>query len=562
MHKRIFNSFTGLILISVIALAILFGILFMNAAQTHEIAAVRDKTHLVAGLLNSGTFEYGERLNVGNTRMTIIAPDGWVLFDNHVGADLSINRSDRKEFIEAIAYGSGEAIRNSVTFGADTFYYTIRLDNGNVLRLSRTLNSLGEVFPIILPNLVMITLAILGLSYFVTHRLTKRIIKPLIEVDFDSLDNTAESALSESQYEELWPYIKKIDRQKYEIAKQLTALQSRAETIEAIIANMREGLVMVDESGIVLAANNSVMEIFGVSASQSILQKNIRHIYRDPDFMKGVRQCLDGEHLEINFTRNDRFYNAFFSPVVANGIGSGAIIFFLDTTAQFKAEKQRREFSANVSHELKTPLTTISAISEMMSNNMAKAEDVTDFSQKIFGHAKRLINIVDDIIRLSEFDESKAPQEFDTFDIHEVAKSVIASLQDMAVDKSVALELTGQPLQINANRRLIDELMYNLIDNAIKYNREGGSVTLNLCEENGFCKISVSDTGIGIAKEHQSRVFERFYRVDNSRSKKTGGTGLGLSIVKHTVEHHNGSIALDSTENIGTTITCVLRKFN
>jgi len=558
MHKRIFNNFAGLVLISVVALAVLFSILFMNAAQTHEMAAVRDKTYLVAGLLNSGTFEYNERLSVGNTRMTIIAPDGWTLFDNHAGADLSVNRSDRKEFIEATTHGSGESIRSSVTFGADTFYYAIQLDNGSVLRLSRTLSSLGAVFPSILPDLILVTAAILGLSYFITYRLTKRIIKPLVEVDFENLDIAADSALNESQYEELWPYVKKINYQKYEIAQQLSALQNRTETIEAIIANMSEGLVMLDEKGLVLTVNKSVLDIFAIPEKHDVIGQNIGHIYRDPEFMQAVKSCLGGTYLEINFARKDRHYNALLSPVTTDGAGGGAIIFFLDTTEQHKAETQRREFTANVSHELKTPLTTISALSEMMTNGMVKLDDVANSANKIYGHSTRLINIIDDIIRLSEFDESKVERNFAVFDIYELAQSVIASLQDKAIEKSVTIELTGQPLQVNANSRLIDELIYNLVDNGIKYNKDGGNVTINLSIADGWCKISVADTGIGISKEHQSRVFERFYRADNSRSTKTGGTGLGLSIVKHITEHHGGKIALDSTEGMGTTINCYI----
>ncbi|MCL2409646.1 MAG: ATP-binding protein [Oscillospiraceae bacterium] len=558
MHKRIFNSFAGLVLISIVALAALFSILFMNAAQTHEMAAVRDKAYLVSGLLNSGTFEYGERLNVGNIRMTIIAPDGWALFDNHAGADLSANRSDRIEFIEAIIHGSGESIRNSDTLGADTYYYAIRLSNGNVLRLSQTMNSLGEVFPSILPNLVIITMAILGLAYFTTYRLTRRIIKPLAAVDFENTDAITDSVLRESLYEELWPYVKKIDHQKQEIANQMMTLKSRAETIEAIIANMREGLVLLDEKGLVMVANKSVLDIFDIPKEQDIIQKNIRHIYRDTEFVQAVKQCLEGAHLETNFARNGRVYNVFLNPVINDENSCGAIIFFLDTTEQFKAETQRREFTANVSHELKTPLTTISALSEMMASGMVKATDVPDFAIKISDHTKRLINIIDDIIRLSEFDESKVEKEFSTFDIYELAKSVISALQEKAAERSVTIELTGQQLKLNANKRLLDELMYNLIDNGIKYNKEGGNVTLNLSEENGWCKISVTDTGIGISKEHQGRVFERFYRVDSSRSKKTGGTGLGLSIVKHITEHHSGKVVLESIEDMGTAVVCYI----
>jgi len=410
---------------------------------------------------------------------------------------------------------------------------------------------LGEVFTSSLPTIIAISLGIILISHFVASRLTHSIIKPLVKIDFENTDMPFESITNESSYEELLPYIKKIDRQKQEIANQLTTLKNRTETIEAIIANMREGIIMLDEKGLVLAANQSVCDIFGISKKHEILQKNIGHIYRDPEFIQRLKQCLDGAHQEINFKKKSRFYSAYLSPA-----NSGAIIFILDITDQHKAEKQRREFTANVSHELKTPLASISALSQMISTGIAKAEDVVEFSGKITGHAKRLINIIDDIIRLSEFDENNIEKLFSVFDVYELAKSVIASLQDEADKKSVTIELTGQTLYVKANIHLIDELMYNLIDNGIKYNKHDGSVNLEISKENGWCKISVTDTGIGIPKKHHNRVFERFYRVDASRSKKTGGTGLGLSIVKNITEHHNGKIALNSAKDMGTTIDC------
>ncbi|MCL1843629.1 MAG: ATP-binding protein [Defluviitaleaceae bacterium] len=545
MQKRIFLNFVGLILICVIFLAISFSLLFFRAAQTHEMASIRDKARLVAELLNQS--EDYEKIDGGDTRITIISPDGWLLSDSYVSANPEVNRSNRTEFVQALAYGSGEAIRASDTLGADTFYYAILLQNGNVLRLSRTLYSLGEAAVSTLPALIIVTVLILIIAYFIANRLTRFIIKPFTKIDFDN------TAITESLYEELWPYMKKIEHQKNEIASQLATLKNRTETIEAIIANMREGLVMLDKKGLVLAANKSALNFFGITKTREILQKNIGHIYRVPEFMQAVKQCLAGAYLEINLSGGGKFFNAFLSPA-----SDGAIIFFLDVTDRYKADQQRKEFTANVSHELKTPLTTISALSEMIASGMAKAEDTAEFSEKISGHTKRLINIIDDIIRLSEFDESKVEKDFTSFDVYELAQTVIASLNDMAKKKSVSVELTGQPLQIKANNQLIDELLYNLIDNGIKYNKDGGYVTIDICEENGLCKISVADTGIGIPPEHQERIFERFYRVDTSRSKKTGGTGLGLSIVKHITEHHEGKIILESTVDTGTKITCYI----
>ena len=553
MQKRIYRNFVVLILICIVVLAASFGLLFMNAARTHEMASIRDNAHLIAGLLNYS--DHAQAQPGGSTRMTIISPEGWVLADSNPAADLSVNRSNREEFIQAITYGSGEAIRDSDTLRAETFYYAIRLQDGTVLRFSRTLNSLGQVLITILPILVTITAIILAAAYFIAHRLTKRIIKPLTEANFDSPSIIPGFGHNESLYEEIWPYIKKIDNQKKEMEKHLSTIKQRADTIEAIIANMREGIVILDENGIVMIANKSVLDIFKIPKERDIKGKSIQHIYRDPEFMQNVKNCLAGAHLEFSFTRNHRIYNVYMNPVTYES-NRGAIVFFLDITQQYKAETQRREFTANVSHELKTPLTSISALAEMIVSGMTKKDDISGFAEKIGAHTNRLINIIDDIIRLSEFDEQKVEKGFTIFDIYELAKTVISNLQEKAAEKAIKFELVGGPMSINANSHLLDELMYNLLDNGIKYNKEGGSVTLEIFEENSLCKITVTDTGIGISKEHQARVFERFYRVDSSRSKRTGGTGLGLSIVKHITEHHNGGIEMESVEGVGTKITC------
>jgi len=440
MQKRIFINFAGLIIICLVLLAVSFGLLFYRAAQSHEKSTIREKAQLIAELFNQGNLAYAEA-GGGDTRMTVISPQGWVMSDSHPGTDININRSDRAEFAQAIANGRGEAIRRSDTLGADTFYYAVLLENGSVLRLSRTLYSLGEVFVSTLPWLFVITFAVLVLAHFIVHRLTKSIVKPLAQVDFEH-PNT------DLLYEELLPYVKKIELQRQEILGQV---------------------------------------------------ENLR-----------------------------------------------------------KAEAVRREFSANVSHELKTPLTTISALAEMIENGMVKPGDITDFASKISSRCARLKDIIEDIIRLSEFDESKVEKNFTTFDIHDLASNVITALQEKAAAKNVTMQLGGQPLFIKANSRLLDEMLSNLLENAINYNNDGGTVKLDICEENKYCKITVVDTGIGISAEHQGRVFERFYRADASRNKKTGGTGLGLSIVKHIIEHHNGRVELESTEGRGAKFACYI----
>ncbi|MCL2068550.1 MAG: ATP-binding protein, partial [Oscillospiraceae bacterium] len=304
-----------------------------------------------------------------------------------------------------------------------------------------------------------------------------------------------------------------------------------------------------------LTANKSAADILGADNTAG---RNILHVCRDMGFIVGVKGCLSGINSEIDFERGARVYNVLFSHVSNEDAITGAVILLLDISDKHESEKQRREFSANVSHELKTPLTTISALAEIMENGMADSGDIKTFAGKISAQSRRLIHIIEDIIKLSEFDEGGIAAEHTEFDLCELARSAADALRERADEKNVSVSIDGGRISITANRQMIDELLYNLIDNAIKYNNDGGSVAVTLSKENGLCKISVADTGIGIAPEHQARVFERFYRADKSRSKKTGGTGLGLSIVKHIAEYHGGSVRLESSIAAGTTVECLI----
>jgi two-component system phosphate regulon sensor histidine kinase PhoR len=358
------------------------------------------------------------------------------------------------------------------------------------------------------------------------------------------------------QYSELQPFASRTEWQTQSVRAKIEELSNRAETIETITNSMQEGLILIDKDGKILSANKSAHKVFG----ENIKNKNILHIYRDTDFQKAVRKCKAGENIEIQIERDSRIYMVFISPVITGGNTGGAVILVHDATERQLAEKQSREFTANVSHELKTPLTTISALSEMIEKGMAKEDDVKGFAGRIKEQSGRLLRLIDDIIRLSEFDEGRAKKEATIFDIWELAETVINALQNNLDAGNVKIELTGERFDISANHRMIDELLYNLIDNGIKYNKENGEVTINLTRpENGLCKIIVTDTGIGIDEKHHPYIFERFYRAEKSRSKKTGGTGLGLSIVKHITEYYNGSLELDSKEGKGTTVTCSLK---
>jgi len=552
MRKRIYRDFIALILICVFCLSAPIIFIFYNAAKKKDVETIRESANLIAEFMNANGGSYADFTGgkVKTTRMTVIAPDGRVLLDSLTDANVLENHAEREEFTEALNSGVGESMRYSDTTKSEVYYCAVRLDDGNVLRVSRPVKSVVSAFTSVIPAILGVTLAVLILARIATLRLTDIIVKPINEIDF----NAAENAVI---YDELAPYMSKIEKQKSEINAQLEELKSRSDTINLISKNMKEGLLLTARNGNILRANKSAASIFGES---DIAGVNILHICRESGFVGAVKRCLAGENTEMVFYRNGKVYSVFFSPSQSNGEIDGAIILFFDSTQKALAEKQRREFSANVSHELKTPLTTILGLSEMIESGMAKPEHIAEFAGKISEQTRRLIDIISDIIKLSEFDEGVIGQkEGEAFDICELAKSVIANLSRKAAEKNVTVELVGGETRIKADKLMIDEVLSNLIDNAIVYNNSGGSVTVDISSDGDYSVISVTDTGIGISLEHQSRVFERFYRVDKSRSKKTGGTGLGLSIVKHVAEEYGGRVELTGEVGKGTTVRCYVK---
>jgi two-component system phosphate regulon sensor histidine kinase PhoR len=415
------------------------------------------------------------------------------------------------------------------------------------LRIRASSDELVDYFAVAIAVCFAVTVIFLVTANLIARKLTEKIVKSLDNIGFDGVNITL--------YDELLPYASKIMGQKQKYNDRIAELSERAYTIKAITGNMQEGMILVDRHGLVLVANKTARDVFG----DKIESKNITHICREGAFRRAVKKCNSGKNAEIKMERGAKVYKVYFSPVFFDkGVSRGSVILLHDATDEFMAEKQRREFSANVSHELKTPLTTITALSEMIAQGMVREEDIKGFAGRITEQSGRLLALIDDIIRLSEFDEGRIIKDTTSFDLWELTEAVINSHRENAGD--IEIHLTGERFEISANQRMIDELLYNLIDNGIKYNTEKGKVTVDLSRtEDSMCKINVSDTGIGINKEHHRHVFERFYRVDKSRSAKTGGTGLGLSIVKHITEHHNGNLELESTEGNGTTVTCFLR---
>jgi two-component system phosphate regulon sensor histidine kinase PhoR len=504
-------------------------------------------------------------------RVSIIAPDGTVTYDNTVPAESLPNHADRKEVQGALESGAGESKRFSATLREEMYYYAVRLSDGSILRAAKTTRSIFSMFAGTLPVVICVMLATVVAGNVIAGKLTNRIVDPINNVQVD--------AVLAPPYDELAPFVRTIAGQRRRIVEQLEDLQKKTNTIDAIMDNMKEGVVLVDGKGIVLSANKSVLQIFEAdapkepasssgsslsssssSSSSSMQGKNILELLRDIDLLKNMRNALAGRSGEMDMERSGQTYRVYFSSVPQ----SGAIILFLNTTERAKREKMRREFSANVSHELKTPLTSILGYAEMLANGMAKEEDRSSFAGKIKDEAARLIELVEDIMMISELDEGRSPESFEDLDLRAVAGEAVEALSLKAGENGISVEVTGEAaagerVSLKANRALMYEMLYNLIDNAVKYNKPGGAVKVSIGREDGRedgrIVVAVSDTGIGIPEEAKDSVFERFYRVDKSRSRKTGGTGLGLAIVKHIALTYNAKITLASRLGEGTTVT-------
>ncbi len=518
MKKRIFVDMAVVIFLTAFLFTALSGIFFHN--------------------------QFGVQMKEGlkTLRVTIIDETGAVGFDNY-RTDLE-NHNNRPEVIAAREHGVGESQRYSDTLGENTTYYAMKMPNDSILRLAFTTSSITGWLYGFLPYVVLSLALVLTISLLLAKRLAHQLLAPINAIDLDRI---------ELAYDELAPFARKIETQQQEISTQIAALEDKAHTIAAITDNMKEGLLFVDKDGIILSFNKRIEEIFN---EKDLSGKNILHLSRQMDFLDHAKFALSGTHTEMVYSHLAKTYAVYFSPATLENAVNGAIILFLDISDKLMAEKQRKEFSANVSHELKTPLTVISALSEMIAQNMAKPEDVQNFAEKIHAQSGGLLALIDDIIRLSEFDEGRLEKSFEAFDVAALARTVAENLTPLAASKNVAVFAPEGNLSINANQRMIEELLFNLIDNGIKYNQEGGRVTVSIEKSQSTVTIRVSDTGIGIDPKHHSRIFERFYRVDKSRSKQTGGTGLGLSIVKHIAEYHGGHVAMESEPGKGTVIAC------
>lgn len=550
MVNKIFRSnfFTSM-LVLLLSFGLTFGVLF-NYFEAQIFMELESEVGYISYAVKNDGIDFINNFNEKDKRITLISQDGTVLADTYANVGELGNHANRKEIKDALKNGSGTSSRYSDTLLEKTLYYAKKLDDGTILRVSTIQNSIVTILLGILQPLIFIVILALILSLFLSRRVSKLIIKPINELD---LDNPA----ANETYEELTPLLNKLSTQKKTIDRQVKEANQKQKEFKMITENMSEGLLVIDKDSNVLSYNQAAIRLLEVSEGKgsSVLAFN-----RSKGFRSVVLDALSGERAENNITHDENTYNLIANPVYENDNIIGAVIVIIDITESAKREHLRQEFTSNVSHELKTPLTSISGFAEMMKAGGMPEETVVDFSTSIYDEAQRLINLVSDIIKISELDEGVVPFEKENVDICELAKDILKRLTPVANKRNITLNIIGDTAYVYGTKKILDEMIYNLCDNAIKYNKENGVVDVIINTTDSKVNLTVRDTGIGIPKGEQSRVFERFYRVDKSHSKLVGGTGLGLAIVKHGAAYHDAEISLESTEGKGTSVTVIFQK--
>ena len=543
MTRKIFRSIVlvaGTVLLA--SLLLILGYLYDFFGGVQE-TQLKDELTLASAAVESTGGDYLAQLSSDRFRLTWIAADGSVLYDTQADASSMESHADREEVQQALKTGEGESTRYSATLLQKTLYYARRLGDGTVLRISVSRATAGLLILGVLQPMLLVLAAALILSGVLARRLSKRIVDPLNRLDLDH-------PLHSGSYEELAPLLGRINQQHREISSQLRTLRRKTDEFDQITGSMKEGLVLLDNAGVVLSINPAAQKLYGVSRAS--VGQDFLTVDRSRDMSRAIADAVKNGHSEVRSERGGRAYQFDLSRIESGGETVGAVLLAFDVTDQEYAERSRREFTANVSHELKTPLQGIIGSAELIGSGMVKPEDLPRFVGHIHDEASRLVTLIDDIIRLSQLDEGG---ELPTEEVDLLALSrETESLRPAAEKKHVTLEVSGESAPVMGVRRLLYEIVYNLCDNAIKYNVEGGSVRVETVCGPETVQLTVSDTGIGIAPDQQERVFERFYRVDKSHSKASGGTGLGLSIVKHAVQLHRGTIALQSEPGKGTCI--------
>ena len=544
MTKRIFRA-TLLVGVAVLiaSLTLVMGALYSYFGRVQE-SQLRDELSLaVVGVEQNGT-DYLKQLRSDQYRITWLRADGAVLYDTQADAESMENHAQRQEVQQALATGEGESSRYSDTLLQKTVYYAKRLPDGTVLRLSAIRVTTGVLVLNMLQPILLVLAAALILSGVLASRLARRITEPLNRLDL-------EHPLENDTYEELAPLLRRMEHQRRQIDRQMDELRRRSEEFEQITGSMNEGLVLLDEAGVILSINPAARRL--LDAAENCVGQDLLTVDRDVALSDALRQAAEQGHSEFRGQRNGREYQFDVTRIQSEGRTAGTVLLVFDVTERAFAERNRREFTANVSHELKTPLQGIIGSAELLENGLVKQEDVPRFIGHIRSEAQRLVTLIGDIIRLSQLDEGE-PMPAEPVELLALAREAAESLQSAAAARNVTITVEGEPVALTGVRRLLYEIVFNLCDNAIKYNTDGGRVQVTVTKENETAAVTVRDTGIGIPPDQQDRVFERFYRVDKSHSKASGGTGLGLSIVKHAVQYHHGTIHLQSEVGKGTEI--------
>lgn len=546
MTKRIFHSIClvamGVFLASItLFMAVLYN--YFTGIQRKELAL---QTGLVAQAVVHEGLAYFDGLDTSACRITWIDRDGEVLYESRSNPGDMENHLEREEIREALANGQGESSRYSVTLMERALYCAKRLPDGTVLRLSVSQNTLLTLFFGMATPICMIFVIAVALSLLLASRLSRQIVKPLNELDLDK-------PLGNKGYDELTPFLRRIDSQQRQIRAQKEKLLQKQREFETVTENMTEGILLLNAQGMILGINCAAKRLF--DADSSCIGQHIRSVSRSMEISELLLEVGEGRHAEARINLAGGRYQLIASPVIVDCALSGSVLLAIDVTEKENAEQMRREFTANVSHELKTPLQTIAGSAELLANGMVKESDRMGFYTRIQGEAQRMIHLVEDIIGLSHLDEGAEDLKREEVDLYAAAAETIAVLAAEAERNNVTVALEGESAIVNGVPRLLQSIVCNLCGNAVKYNRAGGSVTVQVEDQEERVLLSVADTGIGIPTEHQERIFERFYRVDKSRSKELGGTGLGLSIVKHAARLHGAEIELQSEAGSGTTIT-------
>ncbi len=550
MIKKIFRStFFATLGVLLVTLFMVVGLLYGYFTQVQK-EQLQTETALAAQGVSLEGQDYFNELKMSNIRITWVDNQGKVLYDNESDAQTMDNHANREEIKEALKDGYGESVRYSKTLTTQSLYSAQRLDNGTVIRLSVTRHSILVLLFRMFQPLALILVLAFFLSLWLSRSIAKSVVGPLNRLDLDHpLENDA--------YEEISPLLRRIARHQKEVTEREVVIEQRQSEFDTIISKIKEGMILLDNNCRIISINQAAQDI--LQTDQTCLGKDMLQIIRNLSLNNWLEKGLQGRKQEGILQLDDSHYKVMVRPIQSEDKVTGLALLFFDVTEQLQAEQLRREFTANVSHELKTPLHLISGYSEMLASDVVAQKDVPQFAEKIHSESQRMIQLVEDIIKLSHLDESEELA-MEPINLYQISEKVLESLSAKANERHINLHLLGDPAYITGNHALIHSLIYNLCDNAIIYNRDKGDVTVGITSNEDKIVLTVQDTGVGIAKDEQERIFERFYRIDKSRSKKLGGTGLGLSIVKHAVNQHHADIKVESQLGLGTKMTVTFHK--